>query len=92
MATILKTLTKWLDSTDHTKELYDLAFIGTVVLVWFWLGHGVYKGKGFTEGWNQALLTLFGAVGLIKGNGAWANRDRGNQPPESLNPNSGGNA
>ena len=67
-------LKKWLDSTDHTKELYDFAFIGTVIFVWIWLNHGVYKGKGFTEGWNQALITLFGAVALVKGNGAWANR------------------
>ena len=65
----------WWNASDHTKELHDIAFIGTVVLAWVWLGHGVYKGKGFTDGWNQAFLTLTGAITLVKGNGMWTNRN-----------------
>ena len=85
MATIQKWLGKAFDGKDHTVEVAEVAFLLVVLAGIFWLGHGIYKGKGFTEGWNNAFLTLSGLVCLSKGNSAWANRG-----PKPLDPGTGG--
>jgi len=69
-------LQKLLNAGDHTADVVLLCYLATVIADLFWLSHGVYKGKGFTDGWNQNFLTLAGLVGITKVNGTWATRAR----------------
>lgn len=70
------------NSQDHTASVRLVCFCAVVIAALFWLSHGIYKGKGFEPGWNQAFVTLATLVGLVHANGAWAERP--------INPKGGG--
>jgi uncharacterized membrane protein len=67
---------KMMNASDHTADVVLAAYTATVICALCWLTHGVYKGKGFTEGWNSAFWTLSTLVGLTKINNTWATRLR----------------
>lgn len=80
MGAILKWVIMWLqkfmDASDHTADVVLAAYSLTVICDLFWLSHGVYKGNGFTDGWNQNFLILAGLVTVTKVNNTWAIRAR----------------
>ena len=67
---------KFMDASDHTADVVLAAYSATVICDLIWLAHGVYKGQGFTDGWNSNFLTLAGLVGVTKVNNTWATRAR----------------
>jgi hypothetical protein len=80
---LLDTISKAVNEKDHTVSVMEIAYGGTVIMAWLWLSHGVYKGHGFTDGWNYAFITLAGLVCLNKANKDWANRgDPQLRPPQ----------
>ena len=78
-------LSRFLNASDHTADVVLAAYIAVVVADIFWLSHGVYKGKGFTDGWNQNFLTLAGLVCITKVNGTWATRLREKSDAQTTN-------
>ena len=80
MNSILRWLIMWfqkfMDAGDHTADVVLAAYSLTVLCDLFWLSHGVYKGAGFTDGWNQNFLVLAGLVTVTKVNSTWATRAR----------------
>lgn len=66
------------NSTDRTATVHDAAFMLGVVMFCFWLNHGIYKGKGFEQGWNQAALTFAGLIGGAKIFGGFSDRGADN--------------
>jgi len=79
-------LQKLLNAGDHTADVVLLCYLATVIADLFWLSHGVYKGKGFTDGWNQNFLTLASLVMITKVNGTWATRARENTDAQTKAP------
>ena len=65
-----------LNAGDHTADVVLLCYFATVIADLFWLSHGVYKGQGFTDGWNSNFLTLASLVGITKVNNSWTTRSR----------------
>ena len=78
-------LSRFLNASDHTAYVVLAAYAATVICDLVWLSHGVYKGKGFTDGWNQNFLTLAGLVCVTKVNGTWATRLRENNDAQAAN-------
>lgn len=78
------------DSRDHTAEVIEYAYAGTVILAWVWLSvwltKGILRDKGPDAGWNQAFMTLAGLVALSKVNNAWAVRDKKPDDLDKQNP------
>ena len=69
---------RMMDASDHTADVVLAAYVATVICSLCWLTHGIYKGKGFTEGWNSGFMTLSTLVGLTKINNSWTTRNREN--------------
>jgi hypothetical protein len=71
------------NSADKTATIHDFAFICGVFMFIVWLNHGIYKGKGFEPGWNQAALTFAGLIGSAKIFGGFSDNGGTNAKKES---------
>lgn len=67
-------LSRLADSTDRTATVHDAAYALGVICFAVWLNHGIYKGKGFEPGWNQAAVTFACLVGGAKVFGGFSDR------------------
>lgn len=74
MASIRSYLMRLMDSTDRTAAVHDAMYLVGCAFFIVWLNHGIFKGKGFESGWNQAALTFAGLIGAGKIFGAFSDR------------------
>jgi len=71
-----------IDSSDKTATLHDFAFILGVFMFIVWLNHGIFKGKGFEPGWNQAATTFAALIGGAQIFGGFSDRGGANVAPK----------
>jgi len=64
------------NSADRTATIHDAAYGVGVLFFIFWLNHGLYKGKGFTDGWNNTAMIFAGLIGAGAVTGTIVNRPR----------------
>ena len=70
------------NSQDKTAAIHDAAYALGVLMFAIWLNHGIYKGKGFEPGWNQAAVTFACLVGGAKVFGGFSDRGGANAAPK----------